>query len=96
MEVLVVYDVSTEDPKGRRRLRQVAKICEGYGQRVQKSVFECTVDAPTLRRLIAELRDTIDPVQDRAGIYRLREPYVRYVVSLGNAPSIDWRRPLVL
>lgn len=94
--MLVVYDVSTEDAKGRRRLRQVAKVCEGYGQRVQKSVFECTIDAPTLRRLIAELRDTIDPTLDRVGIYRLREPYVRYVVSLGKPPLVDWRKPLVL
>ena len=40
MLILVCYDVSTETPQGRRRLRRVAKACEAVGQRVQKSVFE--------------------------------------------------------
>jgi len=43
MEVLVAYDVATEDSAGRRRLRRVAQACEAYGQRVQKSVFECVL-----------------------------------------------------
>ena len=45
MLVVVAYDVSTESEDGRRRLRRVAKLCEDCGQRVQKSVFECLVDA---------------------------------------------------
>ena len=40
MLVIVCYDVNTETREGRRRLRRVAKLCEGIGQRVQKSVFE--------------------------------------------------------
>ncbi|MBI3966168.1 MAG: CRISPR-associated endonuclease Cas2, partial [Chloroflexi bacterium] len=48
MEVLVTYDVATESVEGQRRLRRVAKVCEAYGQRVQKSVFECLVNAGEL------------------------------------------------
>ena len=44
MYILITYDVSTTDAAGRRRLRQVAKTCQDYGQRVQNSVFECLVD----------------------------------------------------
>jgi CRISPR-associated protein Cas2 len=44
MLVLVCYDVNTETKSGRRRLRRVARVCEGTGQRVQKSVFECQLD----------------------------------------------------
>ena len=44
MLVIVCYDVNTEDRAGRRRLRRVARACEGMGQRVQKSVFECRID----------------------------------------------------
>jgi len=40
MDLLVTYDVETVTPQGQRRLRKVAKICEAYGHRVQKSVFE--------------------------------------------------------
>jgi CRISPR-associated protein Cas2 len=42
MELLITYDVDTTTPAGTRRLRHVAKTCEGYGHRVQKSVFEVT------------------------------------------------------
>ena len=41
MLVLVTYDVSTVEKPGVRRLRRVARACEDYGTRVQKSVFEC-------------------------------------------------------
>ena len=44
MFVLVTYDVKTETPKGRKRLRMVAKTCENFGLRVQDSVFECLLD----------------------------------------------------
>ncbi len=44
MYVLVTYDVETASPQGTRRLRRVAKICVKYGQRVQNSVFECSLD----------------------------------------------------
>lgn len=40
MEFLVTYDADTTTAEGRRRLRRVAKTCESYGLRVQKSVFE--------------------------------------------------------
>ena len=43
MIVVVAYDVSTETKEGRRRLRRVAQACKDYGQRVQKSLFECIV-----------------------------------------------------
>lgn len=41
MLVLITYDVNTEDASGHRRLRQIAKQCVNYGQRVQNSVFGC-------------------------------------------------------
>lgn len=96
MELLVVYDIETVTVSGPRRLRAVAKICEGYGQRVQQSVFECQLDAAQLRRLTHELRSAIEPSRDRVAIYRLREPHQRYVTSIGLGPAIDWRSPIVL
>ena len=55
MLVLVTYDVSTIDAGGKRRLRNVAKRCCAYGQRVQNSVFECLIDETQYRMLKAEL-----------------------------------------
>ena len=61
MFVLVTYDVSTVDKAGARRLRRVAQACEDYGQRVQKSVFECKVDQRTWVMLKSRLLEEIDP-----------------------------------
>ena len=50
---LVTYDV--RDPK---RLRQVAKVLESYGSRLQYSVFRCRLDVEMLERLhLATLAD---------------------------------------
>ena len=43
MLILILYDVATSDDGGPKRLRRVARACLDYGQRVQKSVFECPV-----------------------------------------------------
>lgn len=96
MEILVAYDISTVSPAGERRLRAVAKVCEGYGQRVQKSVFECRLEQREIRLLIDDIKKVIDPSTDRVAVYRLREPYQRYVVALGRGPEVDWRRAVVL
>lgn len=95
MEVLVVYDVATEDAAGRRRLRRVAHACEGYGQRVQKSVFECVLNDADLEVLAARLRAEIDETVDSIRIYRLREPLCQHLQTLGVQLSFDQRDPLV-
>ena len=61
MLVLITYDVNTETPAGRKRLRKVAKRCVDHGQRVQNSVFECLLDAAQYAVLKAELTALIDP-----------------------------------
>ena len=53
MLVLITYDVNTEDAAGRKRLRQIARQCVNYGQRVQNSVFECLLDTAQSRLLQA-------------------------------------------
>ena len=55
MLVLITYDVNTQDAAGRRRLRQIARQCVNYGQRVQNSVFECMLDPAQCRTLQAKL-----------------------------------------
>ena len=96
MEILVVYDVATETKAGRRRLRRVAKRCEAYGQRVQKSVFECTLGPADLERMRRELSREIKDTEDSLRIYRLREPRERYLQVLGRDVSHDLHGPLVV
>ena len=64
MDVLVTYDVSTETNEGKRRLRHVAEACLAYGQRVQKSVFECSLNEMQLEKLKHRLLQCISEQED--------------------------------
>jgi CRISPR-associated protein Cas2 len=96
MLILVCYDVSTETPQGRRRLRRVAKACEAVGQRVQKSVFECRVNRMEYEEFERTLLDEIDPLEDYLRLYRLTEPTSQYVKEYGKFRAIDFDGPLVV
>lgn len=96
MLVIACYDVSTESPAGRRRLRQVARACERVGQRVQKSVFECRVDQKQFEQLERELLEIIDPAEDCLRFYRLTEPVALHVKEHGKFQAVDFDGPLVV
>ncbi len=96
MLILVTYDVSTETTEGRRRLRRVAKVCKDYGQRVQKSVFECTVDKTTHALLEQRLLDAIDQDEDNLRMYRLTEPVAEHVKEFGKFRAVDFEAPLMV
>lgn len=96
MLVIVCYDVSTETREGRRRLRHVAKACEGVGQRVQKSVFECRIDVRQFEQLERDLLDIIDATEDCLRFYRLTEPADLHVKEHGVFKAVDFRAPIVI
>ena len=81
--VLITYDVCTEDAAGRKRLRQIAKACVNYGQRVQNSVFECILDAAQCRQLQHKLVKLIDPDRDSLRFYYLGNKYQTKVEHFG-------------
>ena len=87
MLVLITYDVNTEDAAGRKRLRQIAKKCVDYGQRVQNSVFECLLDAAQYAVLKAELTKLIDPEMDSLRFYQLGNHYQNKVEHVGVRPA---------
>lgn len=93
--ILVTYDVSTESSAGRRRLRRVAKICQNFGQRVQKSVFECRVDQAGFETLQRHLLKEIHKEEDNLRLYRLAEPVERHVFEFGNFRAVDFDGPLI-
>ena len=95
MLVIVTYDVSTETREGRRRLRRVAKLCEGVGQRVQKSVFECQVDLLRFEELERRLLEEIDKEEDNLRIYRITEPTRLHVREYGCFRAVDFEGPLL-
>lgn len=57
---LVSYDIC--HPK---RLRRVAKVMEGYGARLQYSVFECALDEKRYRKMEAALHPILNHDEDQ-------------------------------
>ena len=95
MLMLVAYDVSTEAPGGKRRLRRVARACLDWGQRVQNSVFECEVDPSQWVELRRRLLGEIDPATDSLRFYRLGTDARRRVEHVGAKPALDLDGPLL-
>ncbi len=96
MLVIVCYDVNTETPAGRRRLRRVAKVCESVGQRVQKSVFECQVDLAGMEEVERRLLREIDLAKDCLRLYRIAQTRGCEVREHGHFKATDFDEPLVL
>ncbi len=84
MMVLITYDVNTEDAGGRKRLRQIAKQCVNYGQRVQNSVFECLLDAAQCKQLQQKLRAIMDEQRDSLRFYYLGNNYNTRIEHFGT------------
>lgn len=89
MLVLITYDVNTATAAGRKRLRQVAKQCVNYGQRVQGSVFECDLDAAQYKRVQAMLVKLIDPERDSLRFYNLGDNYRSRIEHFGAKAGYD-------
>ena len=96
MLILVTYDVNTQDAAGRRRLNKIAKMCLKYGQRVQNSVFECSLDAAQYRILQAKLREIMDPERDSLRFYNLGNNYHKKIEHFGVKPGYDAEDVLIL
>lgn len=96
MLYLITYDVSTTTPAGRRRLRRAAQACKDFGQRVQKSVFECLVGPAEWVLLRDRLLEIIDPDEDSLRVYPLDENARGRIEHIGRNPSLDLEGPLIL
>ncbi len=89
MLLLITYDVNTATDAGKKRLRRVAKLCVDYGQRVQNSVFECSVDAATACMVKAKLTEIIDPELDSLRFYNLGNQHKNKVEHVGAKVGYD-------
>jgi len=78
MLMLVAYDIAD-----RKRLVQVAKLCEDWGVRVQYSIFECRLEAGSFDRFWSELLELIDEEEDRVTAYRVCVSCAREIRDAG-------------
>ncbi len=63
---IISYDISDE-----KRLKRVAKFLEDWGERKQKSVFECWLTEEELKQVKEGLKEIINPKEDRVRFYSL-------------------------
>jgi CRISPR-associated protein Cas2 len=96
MLYLITYDVATTTPAGRRRLRQAAQACKDYGQRVQKSVFECLIGPAEWVLLRERLVEIINPDEDSLRIYPLDENARSRIEHIGLDETLDLEGPLIV
>lgn len=96
MLVLITYDVNTETAAGKKRLRQVAKQCVNYGQRVQHSVFECILDSAKCREVQHRLEKIIDKEKDSLRFYYLGNNYKSKVEHIGAKEGFDVESTLIV
>jgi len=77
------YVISYDIPDDRRRLK-LARLLEGYGERVQHSVFEAHLDERGYADLRQRLARLIKAEEDNVRFYRLCADCRRSVETIGR------------
>jgi CRISPR-associated protein Cas2 len=80
MLVLVVYDI----PDDKRRTK-LSNFLEGYGRRVQFSVFECFLSLDEMRQLFEKSKKLVKPSEDNVRFYWISEEAVSRVLTIGSS-----------
>lgn len=82
MFYLICYDVVKD-----KRRNMVAKLLEGYGLRVQKSVFECMLTDNQYVMVTRKLNKYLNADEDQLRFYPMSGHTRRKVVILGTQPE---------
>ena len=75
---LIAYDIA--DPS---RLRKIAKVCELYGIRIEKSVFEADLSEENYQAFWMELMELIDEDEDAIIDYRICKNCIKQAEVMG-------------
>jgi CRISPR-associated protein Cas2 len=94
--VVICYDVSTVEREGRRRMRQIAEVCQDHGTRVQFSIFECRVTPTQWVFLRSRLLELYEPEQDSLRFYQLDEASAARTEHHGVREPLNPTDPLIL
>lgn len=79
MLYMVCYDIGDD---GRRR--EIQKVLEGYGSRVQYSVFDCEMSDLQYRRLREEILCRLNEAEDSVRFYPLCSACSRKIDAAGT------------
>lgn len=85
---MLIYVVTYDIPCDKRR-KKIADLLEGYGQRVQYSVFECALPAVKFRELTKRLRQRIKVEEDSVRIYPISHQMLQGVEVWGGVKIVE-------
>jgi CRISPR-associated protein Cas2 len=81
---VVAYDICDS-----RRLRLVAKVCEDYGVRVEKSVFECNLSDALFSIFWEEILGIVDKNEDSLIVYPICNSCVSNILCIGKVVRFE-------
>ncbi len=85
MLYLISYDIAVD-----KRRTKIAKLLEGFGQRVQYSVFECDLTTKQYAELRRKLHKILKPAEaDNLRTYKLCASCVPNIEIVGAGPAIE-------
>jgi CRISPR-associated protein Cas2 len=82
-DYVVIYDISSDTER-----RKVDAIVKDYGFRIQKSVFECKLNARLRKELVGRITQ-LNPQTGFVKIYRLEYSYENPAIGSGAQATID-------
>lgn len=78
--LLIAYDIA--DNKRRNRL---SKLLEGYGRRVQESVFECFVSLSEVNKLYEQVKRRVKHSEDSVRFYWIPSDALAKTLTIGSS-----------
>ncbi|MBE9077429.1 CRISPR-associated endonuclease Cas2 [Romeria aff. gracilis LEGE 07310] len=81
MLVLVVYDIADD-----RRRTKLSTFLEGYGRRVQESVFECYLSLAEMKALHQRIARRVKPDEDNVRLYWVPVNALARALTIGSPP----------
>lgn len=79
MLVLIAYDI----PDTKRRTK-LANFLEGYGRRVQKSVFECFLTLEGMEKLHCQVQKRVKEAEDNVRFYWINPQSIQRTLTIGS------------
>ncbi|HHP7245774.1 MAG TPA: CRISPR-associated endonuclease Cas2 [Elainellaceae cyanobacterium] len=93
MFYLICYDIVND-----RRRDRTSRLLEGYGLRIQRSVFECTLTPDQYEFLQRRLQTKryLNPREDQIRFYPMSPRYRKLVLVLGTQPDYQVDDPVFI
>jgi CRISPR-associated protein Cas2 len=88
---IVTYDISCN-----KRRKKVSDLLEGYGQRVQFSVFECLLSVKKYRELRERLRGRVNLKEDSIRVYVVSSHTAGQVEIWGGPPLMEPPKSIII